>query len=137
MPTSAGAAAAKISELKSKLAIYETLKDVIKANYLPSDGGSAELRVMRADGSSAAPDHFNSVLEDLDEKSEELAQELRDWEGMMIEAPRKKGGEVRHIAASTPAEHETERRAEEVPAPEPKPKRAHGRRFGAVAAKHT
>jgi hypothetical protein len=133
MPTSAGAAAAKISELKSKLAIYDTIKDVIRANYLPSDGGAAELRVMRADGSSAAPDHFDSVLADLDEKSDELLQELRDWEGMMLESPRKKGGDVRHIAAPPAPDVEPEPEVE----PEPKPRKAHGRRFGAVAAKPT
>lgn len=90
MPITAGAASAKINELRSKLAIYDVLKDVMRANYIPSDGGAVELRLLRPDGTSVSPAHFVSVIAELDERAQEVAGELEEWEAMTFEAAPKK-----------------------------------------------
>lgn len=81
----AGAASEKINELKSKIAIYNSWEELINANYLPNDGGSPEAHVVRDDGVTAAPAHFKSVLVDLEEKRDELRNELEEWENLVFE----------------------------------------------------
>jgi hypothetical protein len=104
MPITAGAASAKISELRSKLAIYDALKDVIRANYMPSDGGAVELRLARQDGTSVSPSHFEAVMAELDERAMEVISELDEWEGMTFEVAPKKEANVRSITARPPEE---------------------------------
>ncbi len=126
MPSSitAGAASAKISELKSKVAVYAALSDVIRANYLPADGAAAELTLYRDDKTSVAPDHIELVIQDLDNLTREALEELKEWEGLTFEPKRAEGADVRHIQAPEPKH-----------APSPAPEKKHGRRsFGAAGA---
>jgi uncharacterized membrane protein len=97
----AGAASEKINELKSKLAIYKSLVELIHANYIPSDGGAAEVRITRDDGGSATDAHFASVLEDIEGKCVELREELAEWEGLVF-SPR--GAQVTPIHVVAAAE---------------------------------
>jgi hypothetical protein len=79
----AGEIADTISELRSKLKVYETLGDQIRANYLPSDdGGLAELRFERDDGALVTKKHLGSILKEFDERLETLRAELSEWEGL-------------------------------------------------------
>lgn len=76
----AGEVADTISEIRSKIRVYETLCDQIKANYLPSDGGPAELRIERADGAFVTQTHMESVLGEFEERITTLQGELEEWE---------------------------------------------------------
>jgi hypothetical protein len=102
MTITAGAASDKISELRSKLAIYDALKDVIRANYMPSDGGVVELRLARQDGTSVSPSHFEAVIAELEERAVEALTELDEWEGMTFQAAPKEAN-VRPITAQPPS----------------------------------
>lgn len=78
----AGGVADKISELRSKVAVYETLISLIKANYLSGDAGPGELRIMRKDGATVMDDHLKLTVGDIDEKIELLKEELEEWENL-------------------------------------------------------
>jgi len=83
----AGAASNKISELRSKLAIYQAWIDTIHNNYMPSDGAKAEATIERDDGMPCTEEHFTSVIVDIQEKINEVREELVQWEGLVFEAP--------------------------------------------------
>lgn len=85
MPITARAASDKISELRSKLAVYHTWRETIEANYLPSDGGTPEVRITREDGGNVTEAHLESVIEEITEKCTELQQELDEWEALVFE----------------------------------------------------
>lgn len=85
MSITAGAASNKIIELKSKLAIYSSWVELIKANYLPYDGGAAEVVVTRDDGGICSEQHFQAVLADVEAKTAEIREELGEWEGLVFE----------------------------------------------------
>lgn len=85
MPITAGMASEKISELKSKLAVYATWSDLLHANYMPSDGGRPEALIHREDGGTVTEAHLRSVLEDIEGKCEELREELAEWEALVFE----------------------------------------------------
>jgi hypothetical protein len=126
MPITARAAADKIDELRSKLAIYTTWSEVIHASYLPSDGGSPEVRIAREDGGSVREQHLRSVLDDIEQKQAELREELGEWESLTFEP-----------AAPVRSAPEPEQDGSEEPAPEPVKKPAperkiHGRRLQAA-----
>lgn len=118
MTITAGAASAKISELRSKLAIYNAWVELINANYMPCDGGPAEVHITREDGGTATEAHFTAVLEDIEHKCAELREELVEWENLVFE-PR--GAQVRplHPAANDQtkklADRKQPRRAQPAP----------------------
>ncbi len=85
MSITAGAASNKISELRSKLAVYDAWVDLIRQNYLPSDGGPPETPLMRDDGGRVTPEHFQSVMEDIETRCSEIREELAEWEGLVFE----------------------------------------------------
>lgn len=86
MPSiTAGAASNKISELRSKLAIYRNWVETLRANYMPSDGGRAEAQILRDDGGTCSEAHFHAVIEDIEEKAAEVQEELAQWEGLVFE----------------------------------------------------
>ena len=93
----AGAASDKISELKSKLAIYAAWADLIEANYMPSDSGEAEAFVGRSDGGRVSEAHFRSFLEDVEARSAELREELAEWEGLVFQPKARPEGEVHEL----------------------------------------
>lgn len=108
MQITAGAASDKISELRSKLAIYASMVELIHANYMPGDGGAPEVRITRPDGGTATGPHFESVLEDIEIKCAEIREELAEWEGLVFSP---KGGQVTalHAGAEEPAKKAPER----------------------------
>ncbi len=85
MAITARAAADKISELRSKLAVYATWTETIKVNYMPSDGGAPEVRIHREDGGAVTEDHLIAVLDDIETKCDELRAELAEWESLVFE----------------------------------------------------
>lgn len=108
MSITAGEIAETISTIRSKIRVYETLKRLLEANYLPSDGGLAELRIDRSDGAYVTEKHFGSVLEEFEERLEALAEELKEWEGLVFSTSTEDTGE------------DSEEAEEESPAPEKK-----------------
>ncbi len=85
MTITAGAASDKISELKSKLAVYKHWHELIEASYMPGDAPTPEVKLFRDDGGAVSEDHFKSVLEDIDQKCLELEQELSEWQGLVFQ----------------------------------------------------
>jgi hypothetical protein len=104
--TTAGEIADTISLLRSKIKVYETLKQNLQANYMPSDGGPAEIRIERKDGAVVTSTHLATVVNEFDEKIEELHEELREWEGLRFAPP-----------SAEDAEEESEDEEEPEPAP--------------------
>lgn len=114
MPITAGKASEKISELRSKLAVYDTLTELIHANYVGSDSGRAESRIDRPDGHVVTEAHLFSVLEDFESRQGELREELKQWEDLVFEP---KTAEVRPLRPA-------------VSEPPPAPKRVERARHG-------
>lgn len=78
----AGAVADKISELRSKIAVFETLCAQIRNNYLSSDAGPGELRITRKDGATVTQGHLKVSITDFEEHITALHEELEEWEGL-------------------------------------------------------
>lgn len=85
MAITAGAASNKISELRSKLAIYDAWVELLQQNYLSSDSGPPETPLFRQDGTRVPDVHFFSVMEDIEARCVELREELAEWEGLVFE----------------------------------------------------
>lgn len=81
----AGDIAETLSELRSKIRVFEAFCDQIKANYLPSDGGAAELRLERVDGAFVTQLHMESVLSEFEERIVALQGELEEYEQLPIQ----------------------------------------------------
>jgi hypothetical protein len=124
MPITAGAASNKITELRSKLAIYKNWVETIRANYLPCDGGDAEIRITRDDGGSCVESHFLAVIADVEEKCDEIREELAQWEGLVFEPAQ---APVRAIAPAAAANDQKQRPVERS--------KISGRRLQPAAAK--
>lgn len=119
MPITAGAAAAKIIELRSKLAVYDSFIELIRANYMTCDSGKPEVTITRDDGGNVSESHFAAVIEDIEATKQGLEEELQEWEGLIFEP---KSAEVRELRPSTDDE-------EAAPAPVKKKGQIHGRRL--------
>lgn len=119
----AGAASDKISELRSKLAVYQAWMENLRVNYLPCDAGAPEIQLTREDGGLVNEKHFTAVLEELGEKCEELKEELEQWEGLVFE-PAKATVTPLHVANAAPT-----KKAERS--------KLGGRRLQHAASKHT
>lgn len=78
----AGEIADKISELRSKVAVQETLISQLRANYMSSDAGAGELRIQRQDGAVVPDHHFQVCIKDMDTMINELRGELEEWESL-------------------------------------------------------
>ena len=83
MPT-VGQINAKISELRSKIAVYEGLVHYLKTNYLPSDHSDAEMSFTRTDFVRVPPPHIEASMADLVEKVDQLRVEMEKWEEMPV-----------------------------------------------------
>ncbi len=84
MSYTAGQVSDKISELRGRITVFQKLREQIRNNYLPSDGGAPELKMARSDGMPVTTSHFRAVLEDLQEKVDQLNEELQQWEEMVF-----------------------------------------------------
>lgn len=86
MPISAGSVVDKISEVRSKIAVFEGLVLHLKSNYLTSsDSGEAEMKFYRGDYAPVPEAHVRASLVDLESLVMDLQTLLAQWEGIMIE----------------------------------------------------
>ncbi len=86
MPISAGTVVDKISEVRSKIAVFEGLVLHLKSNYVASeDSGEAEMRFYRGDYAPVPEPHIETALLDIESLVLDLREQLSQWEGIMIE----------------------------------------------------
>lgn len=74
----------KISENRSKIAVYKMLLLHIGSNYCGSDAGPAESRVVREDAAVVPAKDLQSVVLDITETVLSLKAELSEWENMTV-----------------------------------------------------
>ena len=119
MPT-VGQITDKISELRSKVAITDGLILHLKTNYLPSDGGDAEMHFTRAaDNGIVSASHVESAIADLVEHLDTLKHELHQWENLTVNipAPTKEAPKEEPVEAKKKAKKDGGRQDHDQPAP--------------------
>jgi len=85
MAISAGTVVDKISEVRSKIAVFEGLILHLKSNYLPSDAGDPEMKFYRGDYAPVPSSHVESAIIDVEHHLLDLREQLSQWEGIVIE----------------------------------------------------
>ena len=85
MPISAGTVVDKISEVRSKIAVFEGLVLHLKSNYLPSDAGDPEMKFYRGDYAPVPASHVEASIGDMEQHLLDLREQLAQWEGIIIE----------------------------------------------------
>jgi hypothetical protein len=86
MPT-VGQITDKISELRSKIAIHEGLVLYLRANYVSSDAGAAEMHLTRNDHATVPEDHIKAHMGDMVDYIDELRYQLTQWENLPVPSP--------------------------------------------------
>lgn len=77
----------KVSELRSKIAIYEGLILYLKANYKSSDAGEAEMSFTRDDHATVPEVHVDTFIKDAVDTLDQMRVELEHWESMPVPSP--------------------------------------------------
>lgn len=85
MAITAGNALSKISEIRSKIAIFEGLIMYLRANYVSSDAGEAEMRFTRSDYATVPEKHVEVSVHELQEQIENMQRELEEWESLELD----------------------------------------------------
>lgn len=85
MPISAGTIVDKISEVRSKIAVFEGLVLHLKSNYLPSDAGDPEMKFYRGDYAPVPAPHVEASIGDVEQHLLDLREQLAQWEGIIVE----------------------------------------------------
>lgn len=85
MPISVGSIVDKISEARSKIAVYKSLVLHLRSNYLSSADSAAEMQVFRADYAPVPEPHIELTIADLSAMVSELEALLRQWENITVE----------------------------------------------------
>jgi hypothetical protein len=85
MPISVGSIVDKISEARSKIAIYKNVMLNLRSNYLSSADSEAEMQVVRADYAPVPEAHIELAIADLTVVVEELEALLKQWENITVD----------------------------------------------------
>ena len=85
MPISAGTIVDKISEVRSKIAVFEGLVLHLKSNYLPSDAGDPEMKFYRGDYAPVPAPHVEAAIGDVEQHLLDLREQLAQWEGIIVD----------------------------------------------------
>jgi hypothetical protein len=85
MSITAGSVIDKISELRSKISVFEGLVLHLKSNYIATDAGEAEMKFYRGDYAPVPEPHIHSTIGDLDAFVADLRAQLAQWEGIVID----------------------------------------------------
>jgi hypothetical protein len=80
----------KISEIRSKIAVYEGTVLHLKANYKSTDAGPAEMHFTRSDGAIVPEEHIDRFIDDTVFVVDGLRAELSQWENLSVPAPGEK-----------------------------------------------
>lgn len=93
----------KISELRSRVAIYDGLILHIQSNYIRSDHGPAEMRFTREDNAFVSQGHLESATQSFYAEIDQLRAELQQWENMSVPDPSESSGKKIKPSATTRA----------------------------------
>ena len=86
MSISAGSVVDRISEVRSKIAVFEGLVLHLKSNYITSsDSGEAEMKFYRGDYAPVPEAHVTTALVELESLVMDMRTLLAQWEGIMID----------------------------------------------------
>jgi hypothetical protein len=86
MPT-VGQITDKISELKSKIAIKESLITYVQSNYMSSDAGSPEMTFQREDYATVPEVHISRFVDEAVDEVGQLRAELEQWQSLDVPLP--------------------------------------------------
>lgn len=76
---------ARISLLESKKAVFNGLVDILKANYLPNDGGDAEAVFYRHDLGVVPPNHIEEAIQSLLTLVDEVDADIENWSMLEVD----------------------------------------------------
>lgn len=82
-----GQVAEKVSLIRSKIAVGETLVVYLQTHYQAIEDNDPEESVLRDDYAQVPPNHISEYIETLQEGIHELEQELIEWEAMTVVPP--------------------------------------------------
>lgn len=109
MTVKAGTVVYKISEIRSKISVFEGLVLYLRTNYLSSDSGEAEMRYTRTDYATVPEAHVEMSIHELEAKIGEFRDELEQWENLPLESEETvEGGKVRKKKDKKEKEHGTD-----------------------------
>jgi hypothetical protein len=86
----------KVTELRSKIGVYEMLLLHLRTNYLSTEGKNEsevippEMHVQRDDGARVPEKHVVALMSDLTHQVDEMKSELEDWESLPMDMPTSK-----------------------------------------------
>jgi hypothetical protein len=86
MPT-VGQVVTKIAELRSRVAIGEALVLYLRAHYVSSDSGDAEMKITRDDHAFVPEGHVGDYIQQIVDDVDEARAELSQWENLSLPAP--------------------------------------------------
>jgi len=96
MGIKAGTVIDKISEIRSKISVFEGLLLSLRTNYLSSDSGEAEMHFTRSDYAMVPEAHVEASISEIEVKISECRDELEHWENLSLDAEEPlEGGKVR------------------------------------------
>jgi hypothetical protein len=107
MPISAGTIVDKISEVRSKIAVFEGLVLHLKSNYLPSDAGDPEMKFYRGDYAPVPAPHVEASIGDVEHHLLDLREQLAQWEGIIVEMENTTSLNVKGMAVTRKNRKET------------------------------
>lgn len=85
MAITAGQISDKISELRSKIAVWQHLISLLTANYMSATDAAAELKLPRDDGATVTPLHFDAALDDLNQLVSKARDDLETWSSLVFD----------------------------------------------------
>lgn len=104
MSITAGSVVDKVSEIRSKIAVFEGLLLYLRSNYLSSDAGDAEMRFARADYATVPEAHVEGAMHELETRLKDFRDELHQWENLSVnvdDQPAQKNKKKKETANAT------------------------------------
>lgn len=85
MSISVGNVLDKISETRSKIAVFEGLILHLKSNYHTSDAGEPEMKFYRGDYAPVPEPHIEASIADMEALVKEFRAQLEQWENIVVD----------------------------------------------------
>lgn len=77
----------KLSEMESRKAIISTVVTYLETHFKSSDAGTPDMTITREDLGVVPESHIDAFITALDHESDQLAQEMEEWNSLSILPP--------------------------------------------------